>query len=83
MSEYTVREVNPQDNLARRFFIERDGTPISPWHDIPLYADEGHQILNMVVEIPRWTNAKFEVGSHSQRSIALCWSFNKYKERFD
>lgn len=37
------------------------GTPISPMHDIPLYADESKQLFNMVVEIPRWTNAKMEV----------------------
>jgi hypothetical protein len=30
-------------------------------HDIPLYADEANKVFNMVVEIPRWTNAKMEV----------------------
>ncbi|KAK1134729.1 Inorganic pyrophosphatase, variant 2 [Melipona bicolor] len=30
-------------------------------HDIPLYADEANKILNMIVEIPRWTNAKMEI----------------------
>lgn len=30
-------------------------------HDIPLYADGSGSVLNMVVEIPRWTNAKMEV----------------------
>lgn len=29
--------------------------------DIPLYADESQGILNMVVEVPRWTNAKMEI----------------------
>lgn len=35
--------------------------PISPMHDIPLYADEANKVFNMVVEVPRWTNAKMEV----------------------
>jgi hypothetical protein len=35
---------------------------VSPWHDIPLYANESAKIFNMIVEIPRWTNAKMEVG---------------------
>jgi hypothetical protein len=35
--------------------------PISPLHDIPIYADANKKIYNMVVEIPRWTNAKMEV----------------------
>merc|ERR1712007_23632 len=38
-----------------------DGKPISPFHDIPLYADESKKILNMAVEVPRWTNAKLEI----------------------
>ena len=37
---------------------------ISPFHDIPLYADEAKTVFNMVVEVPRWTNAKMEV-SHT------------------
>lgn len=30
-------------------------------HDIPLVVDKENKILNMVVEIPRWTNAKMEI----------------------
>lgn len=37
------------------------GTFISPLHDIPLYGDSNKQTYNMVVEVPRWTNAKMEV----------------------
>lgn len=40
---------------------EQDGKPISPFHDIPLLADADKNIFNMIVEIPRWTNAKVEV----------------------
>ena len=44
------------------FFLENEaGTPVSPLHDIPLFANEAKSVLNMVVEIPRWTNAKMEV----------------------
>ncbi|TRY71229.1 hypothetical protein TCAL_06541 [Tigriopus californicus] len=38
-----------------------DNVPVSPMHDIPLYHDEGQKIFNMVVEVPRWTNAKMEI----------------------
>ena len=38
-----------------------DGLPISPWQDIPLFANPERNVLNMVVEIPRWTTAKMEV----------------------
>jgi inorganic pyrophosphatase len=59
--EYTVRKVGQPNTLEFRAFIEKDGVPISPFHDIPLYANEQQTILNMIVEIPRWTNAKLEV----------------------
>lgn len=58
---YTARKVAAANTLEHRVFIEKDGQPISAWHDIPLYANEQQTILNMVVEVPRWTNAKMEV----------------------
>ncbi|EKD19271.1 inorganic pyrophosphatase [Drepanopeziza brunnea f. sp. 'multigermtubi' MB_m1] len=61
MSQYSVRKVAAPNTLEHRIFIEKDGVPISPFHDIPLYANEQQTILNMVVEIPRWTNAKMEI----------------------
>lgn len=36
---------------------------ISPWHDIPLisHVKAGETFYNMIVEIPKWTRAKFEI----------------------
>lgn len=59
---YTVRKNAPANTLEHRIYIEKDGVPVSPFHDIPLYANEQQTVLNMIVEIPRWTNAKMEVG---------------------
>ncbi|TIA46021.1 pyrophosphatase-domain-containing protein [Aureobasidium pullulans] len=59
--KYSVRSVGAPHTLEHRIFIEKDGQPVSPFHDIPLYANEQQTILNMVVEIPRWTNAKQEI----------------------
>lgn len=66
-------------NSVPIFFTEHvAGHYISPFHDIPLKADckEEHDIprkkarndeyenlFNMVVEIPRWTNAKMEIAT--------------------
>jgi len=61
LSNYSVRRTGQPDTLDQRFYIEKDGNPISSWHDIPLYASEHDHILNMVIEIPRWSNAKFEI----------------------
>jgi inorganic pyrophosphatase len=63
---YTVRKVAQPYTLEHRVYIEKDGVPVSPFHDIPLYANEEQTILNMVVEIPRWTNAKQEVRSFNR-----------------
>jgi len=60
-SQYKVRKVGAPYTLEHRIYIEKDGVPVSPFHDIPLYANEQQTILNMVVEIPRWTNGKMEV----------------------
>ncbi|AGO12369.1 AaceriAER015Cp [[Ashbya] aceris (nom. inval.)] len=58
---YTTRQIGAKNTLDYKVFIEKAGKVVSPFHDIPLYADEENQIFNMVVEIPRWTNAKLEI----------------------
>ncbi|KAK2748365.1 Inorganic pyrophosphatase [Myotisia sp. PD_48] len=60
-SPYTVRKIGHPNTLDFRAFIEKDGRPISPFHDVPLFANEQQDVLNMIVEIPRWTNAKLEL----------------------
>jgi len=46
----------------RLFFKNAEGSYISPLHDIPL-KPEGSEpnVFNMVIEVPRWTNAKMEI----------------------
>jgi hypothetical protein len=44
-----------------RVYIEQNGSVVSPFHDIPLFADQNNGIFNMIVEVPRWTNAKMEI----------------------
>ncbi|SMN20295.1 similar to Saccharomyces cerevisiae YBR011C IPP1 Cytoplasmic inorganic pyrophosphatase (PPase) [Maudiozyma saulgeensis] len=58
---YTTRQIGAKNTLDYKVFIEEDGKPISAFHDIPLYADKENNIFNMIVEIPRWTNAKLEI----------------------
>jgi len=60
-SEYGTRIIGAPNTLEHRVFIEKNGKPISAFHDIPLFADESKTVLNMVVEVPRWTNAKMEI----------------------
>ena len=66
-ARYQPRKVAAPNTLEHRIYIEKDGVPLSPFHDIPLYANEEQTILNMIVEVPRWTNAKMEVRTPTLR----------------
>ncbi|XP_016140819.1 inorganic pyrophosphatase-like isoform X2 [Sinocyclocheilus grahami] len=66
----------PNATDYRVYLKTSDGKYISPFHDIPLYvADEqecgvppkkfktNEILFNMVVEVPRWSNAKMEIAT--------------------
>jgi len=60
--EYTTEARGTENkDTFRRFFRDSTGLPVSPMHDIPLMADQENNVFNMVVEVPRWTNAKMEI----------------------
>ncbi|XP_044536844.1 inorganic pyrophosphatase 2, mitochondrial isoform X3 [Gracilinanus agilis] len=77
MSQYITEEQGrPHSPQYRLYFKNVAGHYISPFHDIPLKPEskeengiptkkarirEHEKIFNMVVEIPRWTNAKMEI----------------------
>jgi inorganic pyrophosphatase len=60
-SQFTPRLIGAPNTLEHRVYVEQDGKVVSPFHDIPLFADASQGILNMIVEVPRWTNAKMEI----------------------
>ncbi|XP_032806024.1 inorganic pyrophosphatase-like isoform X2 [Petromyzon marinus] len=62
---YSVEERGNPNSLAYRlYYKDAQGQYISPFHDIPLCASEEPQpVFNMVVEVPRWTNAKMEIAT--------------------
>ncbi|SCU90712.1 LADA_0F05974g1_1 [Lachancea dasiensis] len=78
---YTTRQIGAKNTLDYKVFIEENGKPVSSFHDIPLYADEANQIFNMVVEIPRWTNAKLEI-SKEERLNPIIQDTKKGKLRY-
>lgn len=60
--DYKIVERGQRNTDSYRIFLANSkGEIISPWHDVPLYADQAANILNVVVEIPRWINAKYEI----------------------
>jgi hypothetical protein len=64
---YEVVERGQLHTLNYRCYFRdvQTNTIVSPFHDIPLvneqYGNENETIYNMVVEVPRWTNAKMEI----------------------
>jgi len=56
----------------RGFFVNENGSKISPFHEIPLWANETHKIANIVVEIPKGTQPKMEISKEE--------SFNPIKQ---
>ncbi|XP_062055779.1 inorganic pyrophosphatase 2, mitochondrial isoform X6 [Lepus europaeus] len=74
----TEERGRPHSEDYRLFFKDVAGHYISPFHDIPLKVeskeengiptkkarnDEYENLFNMVVEVPRWTNAKMEIAT--------------------
>ncbi|KAG0002205.1 Inorganic pyrophosphatase [Entomortierella chlamydospora] len=66
MSAYSTRVIGAPNTLEHRVYIEKDGAPVSAFHDIPLYANEAKNVYNMIVEIPRWSNAKLEISKDEE-----------------
>ncbi|KAF6809334.1 inorganic pyrophosphatase [Colletotrichum musicola] len=61
-SSLSLREVGARNTKDWRIWLEKDGDPISFWHDVPTWPDESDkQIVNVVIEIPRWTDGKIEI----------------------
>lgn len=60
-SSFEIERLQVSESGENCLFLESNGQRISPWHDIPLFADDKCETLNMIVEIPRQSGAKMEV----------------------
>lgn len=79
MHYLTEERGRPNSPEYRLYFKNSEGKYISPFHDIPLVAETETQdndvpakkskksdtqvLYNMVVEVPRWSNAKMEIAT--------------------
>lgn len=63
MSFEAIERGTANSTAYRIYYRNAEGLPVSPFHDIPMLADESSELFNMVVEIPRWTNAKMEINT--------------------
>ncbi|CEG64113.1 Putative Inorganic pyrophosphatase [Rhizopus microsporus] len=80
-SAYQVSTTGTEYTSSHRVYIEHNGQVISPFHDIPLYADSEKKIVNMIVEIPRWSNAKYEIAT-AEKYNPIKQDVKKGKVRF-
>eukprot|EP01097_Dermamoeba_algensis_P000549 TRINITY_DN1191_c0_g1_i2.p1 TRINITY_DN1191_c0_g1~~TRINITY_DN1191_c0_g1_i2.p1 ORF type:complete len:256 (-),score=76.20 TRINITY_DN1191_c0_g1_i2:91-858(-) len=60
---YTTKPTGDPSTTDYRVFFEKDGKQISPFHDIPLHASKDSHVFNVVIEIPKDTNAKLEIST--------------------
>lgn len=62
-ADFKPRQVGAQYTTDYRVYLEntKTGQPASPFHDVPLYANEEKTVLNFIVEVSRWSNAKLEI----------------------
>ncbi|XP_076327140.1 inorganic pyrophosphatase-like isoform X2 [Tachypleus tridentatus] len=88
---YSVVERGCQNSFEYRVYFRNENGPISPFHDIPIFAEKKNKVYNMVVEIPRWTNAKTEINTKEPlnpiyqdvlkgklRFVANCFPYHGY-----
>merc|ERR1712126_333836 len=65
VDKYKAEEKGEANTESYQVFIKDDDGPISPFHDIPLVANGDSNTFHVVIEVPRWTNAKMEVDTKS------------------
>jgi inorganic pyrophosphatase len=72
-SSFERIERGQPNTLSYRVYLKNkaSGEFVSPFHDIPLVNDKQKQTYNMVVEIPRWTNAKMEINKKEKLNPIL------------
>ncbi|KAI7899458.1 inorganic pyrophosphatase [Cokeromyces recurvatus] len=63
--DISLRTIGAPNTLDYKVYFEKNGTIISPFHDVPLFADKEKSLYNMIVEMPRWTTAKNEINKET------------------
>ncbi|KAI9925146.1 hypothetical protein MW887_006066 [Aspergillus wentii] len=61
MPEYKAYQTGTPNTKDFRTYLSRDNELCSPWHDVPLFVDDKRQVVNAVIEVPRWSNVKMEI----------------------
>eukprot|EP00112_Aurelia_sp_Birch-Aquarium-sp1_P018299 Seg435.9 transcript_id=Seg435.9/GoldUCD/mRNA.D3Y31 product="Inorganic pyrophosphatase" protein_id=Seg435.9/GoldUCD/D3Y31 len=78
---YSIQESGSLHTQDYKIYIRGENGPVSSFHDIPLFANKEKNIFNMIVEIPRWSNAKLEINK-KERLNPIMQDIKKGKVRF-
>lgn len=78
---YSIEERGSAFTQDYTVFFKGPGGYVSPLHDIPLHPGNDENVFNMVVEVPRWTNAKMEI-SMGRKLNPIKQDIKKGKVRF-
>lgn len=83
MATYTRYERGQLNTQSYRVYLKNAQTSqiVSPFHDIPLFANKETNVFNAVIEIPRWSNAKMEI-SKKEKFNPITQDVKKGKLRF-
>lgn len=81
VSEYGSAQVGSKFSSSFKQYAVKDNRVVSYFHDIPLSLDVANHTVSMVVEVPRWSNAKFEI-STSIEGNPIVQDTKKGKVRF-
>nr|CAG8435061.1 7322_t:CDS:2 [Entrophospora candida] len=78
MSQYRTRSVNVPNTLEHRIYIEdiNNGVVVSPFHDIPLFANENKTLLNFIDE--PFNPIKQDVKKGKLRYVRNCFPHHGY-----
>jgi hypothetical protein len=80
---FTTVERGQLSTTSYRVYFKNTATNefVSPFHDIPLFADRENNVFNAVIEIPRWSNAKMEINK-TEKFNPITQDVKKGKLRF-
>lgn len=76
-----IRQGSKYSKDFRQYLKLNNGEVGSYFHDIPVGIDAEANTVNMVVEVPRWSNGKFEISKHLEFN-PICQDIKKDKVRF-
>jgi len=65
-SQFDINKLSTKtqgEGMDYRMYFYYGDQIVSPWHDIPLYANKENKDVHFLCEIPKWTRAKYQTAT--------------------